>query len=170
MTSVRRKFVKDATRTPHMTAVSAVVLGTIFMPLLGLPELYEVRAFQSAMDSLSTASAARRDDEAARERSAQVVRGQPVVAYVPSDGEVIQTVSLHADLDLNGDEVLVPDALVEMEEPDVIQVGEPNLADPLEAGTLPEIEVAAPEEFDLPEASVASEEPIEEEPVVEKPA
>ncbi len=67
----RRRFIRDLTRTRHMTAVSAVVLGTTFMPLLGLPEMYEVRAFQQAVDALSvTQAAVTRDDESARERSA----------------------------------------------------------------------------------------------------
>ncbi len=71
----RRSFVKDLTRTRHMTAVSAVVLGTTFMPLLGVPDMYELRTFQSAVESFSDARAhaftPRRDDEAARERSSR---------------------------------------------------------------------------------------------------
>jgi len=73
----RRKLVRDLTRVRHMTAVSAVVLGTTFMPLLGLPEPYELRAFQGAVESFSDARARvltpQRDDEAARERSARVI-------------------------------------------------------------------------------------------------
>jgi hypothetical protein len=73
----RRRFWKDLTRTRHMTAVSAVVLGTTFMPLLGLPDIYELRAFQGAVEGFSDARAEvlapRRDDERARERSARSV-------------------------------------------------------------------------------------------------
>jgi hypothetical protein len=60
-----------------MTAVSAVVLGTTFMPLLGIPDIYELRAFQGAVEGFSDARAEvlapRRNDEAARERSAQSI-------------------------------------------------------------------------------------------------
>lgn len=70
--TARGRIFRDLTRTRHMTAVSAVVLGTTFMPLLGLPEMYEVRAFQDVMDGLS-AHAAQRDDEATRQRMAEVV-------------------------------------------------------------------------------------------------
>jgi hypothetical protein len=73
----RNKMVKDLTRTRHMTAVSAVVLATTFMPLLGIPDLQEMRAFQDAVEGFSDARAhvlaPRRDDEAARERSARSV-------------------------------------------------------------------------------------------------
>ena len=73
----RRRFWKDLTRTRHMTAVSAVVLGTTFMPLLGVPDIYELRAFQGAVEGFSDARAEvlapRRNDEAARERSAQSI-------------------------------------------------------------------------------------------------
>ncbi|HYD74037.1 MAG TPA: hypothetical protein VEF55_12940 [Candidatus Binatia bacterium] len=73
----RRRFWKDLTRTRHMTAVSAVVLGTTFMPLLGVPDIYELRAFQSAVEGFSDARAEvlapRRNDEAARERSSRSV-------------------------------------------------------------------------------------------------
>jgi hypothetical protein len=73
----RRRFWKDLTRTRHMTAVSAVVLGTTFMPLLGVPDIYELRAFQGAVEGFSDARAEvlapRRNDEAARERSARSV-------------------------------------------------------------------------------------------------
>ena len=76
----RRRFWKDMTRTRHMTAVSAVVLGTTFMPVLGVPDIYELRAFQSAVEGFSDARAAvlapHRDDEAARERSARSVIGE----------------------------------------------------------------------------------------------
>jgi hypothetical protein len=76
----RRRFWKDLTRTRHMTAVSAVVLGTTFMPLLGVPDVYELRAFQSAVEGFSDARAEvlapRRNDEAARERSARSVIGE----------------------------------------------------------------------------------------------
>lgn len=75
----RRRFWKDLTRTRHMTAVSAVVLGTTFMPLLGVPDIYELRAFQGAVEGFSAARAEvlapRRNDEAARERSALSVIG-----------------------------------------------------------------------------------------------
>ncbi|HET9229737.1 MAG TPA: hypothetical protein VFO00_00505, partial [Vitreimonas sp.] len=64
----RRRFWKDLTRTRHMTAVSAVVLGTTFMPLLGVPDIYELRAFQGAVEGFSDARAEalapRRNDEA----------------------------------------------------------------------------------------------------------
>ena len=73
----RRRFWKDLTRTRHMTAVSAVVLGTTFMPLLGVPDIYELRAFQGAVEGFSDARAEvlapRRNDEAARERSARSI-------------------------------------------------------------------------------------------------
>jgi hypothetical protein len=76
----RRRFWKDLTRTRHMTAVSAVVLGTTFMPLLGVPDIYELRAFQGAVEGFTDARAAvlapRRDDEAARERSARSIIGE----------------------------------------------------------------------------------------------
>jgi hypothetical protein len=73
----RQPFVKDLTRTRHMTTVSAVVLVTTFMPLLGLPNVDELRAFLGAMDGFSEARThaitRARDDEAARERSARSV-------------------------------------------------------------------------------------------------
>lgn len=76
----RRRFWTDLTRTRHMTAVSAVVLGTTFMPLLGVPDIAELRAFQGAVEGFSEARAGvlapRRDDEAARERSARSVIGE----------------------------------------------------------------------------------------------
>lgn len=76
----RRRFWRDLTRTRHMTAVSAVVLGTTFMPLLGVPDMQELRTFQSAVEGFSDARAAvltpRRNDEAARERSAHSVIGE----------------------------------------------------------------------------------------------
>ena len=73
----RRKFVKDLTRTRHMTTVSAVVVATTFAPLLGMPDMEELQTFQSAVEGFSDARASvfepRRDDEAARERSANSV-------------------------------------------------------------------------------------------------
>jgi hypothetical protein len=76
----RQPFVRDLTRTRHMTAVSAVVLATIFMPLLGLPNVDELRVFQGAVEDVSDARAnalaARRDDEAARERMLRSVIGE----------------------------------------------------------------------------------------------
>jgi len=95
----RNKFVKDLTRTRHMTAVSAVVLVTTFMPLLGLPDIDELRAFQSAIDGVAEARAhalaPRRDDEAARERSANSVTGErndPRTDSVSSQAERVLTV------------------------------------------------------------------------------
>jgi len=58
----RREFIKDLTRTRYMTLVSTVVLGTTFMPLLGMPEVYEWRAFQSAFGGPSNAEAAPSDE------------------------------------------------------------------------------------------------------------
>ena len=76
----RRRFWKDLTRTRHMTAVSAVILGTTFMPLLGVPDIYELRAVQSGVEGFSDARAEvlapRRNDEAARERSARSIIGE----------------------------------------------------------------------------------------------
>lgn len=73
----RRKFVKDLTRTRHMTTVSAVILVTTFAPLLGMPDVEELHSFQRAVEGFSDARASvlepRRDDEAARERSARSV-------------------------------------------------------------------------------------------------
>jgi len=78
--SARRKIVRDLTRTRHMTIVSAVVLGTTFMPLLGIPEVYELQAFRNAVEGFSDARAHAfapgRNDEAARERSARAVAGE----------------------------------------------------------------------------------------------
>lgn len=73
MRTTRKKVVRDLTRTRHMSAVSAVVLGTIFMPLLGMPDVYEVRAFHEVMSGWSAAHAQPRDYEAARLRTAEVV-------------------------------------------------------------------------------------------------
>lgn len=77
--SARRKFLKDLTRTRHMTTVSAVVLLTTFTPLLGVPDVEELRTFQRAVEGFGDARAAafepRRNDEAARERSAAAVIG-----------------------------------------------------------------------------------------------
>lgn len=75
LSTARRKIVKDLARPRHMSAVSAVVLGTIFMPLLGMPDIYEVPAFHSAMDHMSSAHVRTRDDEAARERMLASVIG-----------------------------------------------------------------------------------------------
>jgi hypothetical protein len=73
----RRRFWKDLTRTRHMTAVSAVVLGTTFMPLLGVPDIHELRSFQGVVEGFSDARAEvlapRRNDEAARERIARTI-------------------------------------------------------------------------------------------------
>jgi hypothetical protein len=73
----RKRFTTSLTSTRNMATVSAVVLGTTFMPLLGLPDMAEFHAFQGAIESFSDARAAvltpHRNDEAARERSAQSV-------------------------------------------------------------------------------------------------
>jgi hypothetical protein len=76
LSTARRTVVKDLTRTRHMGAVSAVVLGTIFLPLLGMPDIYEVPAFHNAMDRMSGVRAAVRDDEAARQRMLVSVTGE----------------------------------------------------------------------------------------------
>lgn len=77
LTISRRKFVRDLTRTRHMTLVSAVVLGTTFMPLLGVPEAYELRALDRAVETIADGRAhalvERRNDEAARERSSRAL-------------------------------------------------------------------------------------------------
>jgi hypothetical protein len=77
----RRSFFKDLTRVRHMSTVSAVVLGTTFMPLLGVPQAYELDALSGAVESFSDTRAdvlaPRRDDEAARARSADSVIAQP---------------------------------------------------------------------------------------------
>ncbi len=77
LTISRRKFVRDLTRTRHMTLVSAVVLGTTFMPLLGVPEAYELRALDRAVETIADGRAhalvERRNDEAARERSSRAM-------------------------------------------------------------------------------------------------
>lgn len=73
----RKKFWKDLTRPHHMVTVSAVLLATTFAPLLGVPDVQELHTFQHAVESFSDARASvlepRRDDEAARERSARTV-------------------------------------------------------------------------------------------------
>lgn len=77
LTISRRKFVRDLTRTRHMTLVSAVVLGTTFMPLLGVPEAYELRALDRAVETIADGRAhalvERRNDEAARQRSSRAM-------------------------------------------------------------------------------------------------
>lgn len=73
----RSKFVKDLTRVRHMSTVSAVVLLTTFMPLLGMPQAYELRALESAVDAIADGrayvTAPARNDEVARERSSRAV-------------------------------------------------------------------------------------------------
>lgn len=160
--AARRKFWKDLTRTRHMTAVSAVVLGTTFMPLLGVPEIYELRAFQSAVEGFSDARAEaltpRRDDEAARERSARSVLGE------------------RRDRDRNANEAGA-DRVLTVERPEdrpaemldtaeilpLPPVEEPELVMPEEDLNVPE--VAEPEK---PEEPPPSEDEMEEEPALDE--
>jgi hypothetical protein len=157
----RRRFWKDLTRTRHMTAVSAVVLGTTFMPLLGVPDVYELRAFQGAVEGFSDARAdvlaPPRDDEAARERSAQsVIRGR-------SDRD--REASAGADRLLTVERPERPAGEM-LDTADILPlppVEEPALAEPLEE------DVALPELVgeEKPEAPpLAEEELMEEEPAL----
>ena len=134
----RRRFWKDITRTRHMTAVSAVVLGTTFMPLLGVPDIYELRAFQSAVEGFSDARAEvlapRRNDEAARERSAQSI------------------IRERSDRDRDGNE-MGADRIPTVERPEHQTAEMLDTADilPLPPVDAPELAMPAEEEMDVPE-------------------
>lgn len=75
--TARKTFIRDLTRPRHMAAVSAVIIGTTFMPLLGIPNVEELRGLQHAIEGFSDARAdvlaPRRNDEAARERSSRAI-------------------------------------------------------------------------------------------------
>jgi hypothetical protein len=158
--SSRRKLIKDLTRTRHMTLVSAVVLGTTFMPLLGIPELYEVRALQHAVDSLSVLSAPRRDDEAARERSALVVgsdRNDRRERARAGDIERLPTVSRDEVEPLEAIDVPEAEPLPELSDTELV---EPSAGDM----PAPEVEEPAPEMLEEPDSPTEDEvEPAEEE-------
>ena len=152
----RRRFWNDLTRTRHMTAVSAVVLGTTFMPLLGVPDIYELRAFQGAVEGFSDARAEalapRRNDEAARERSARSVIGER---------------ELRDDASQQG-----ADRQLTVERPDHQPVEMLDTAEILPLPPIDDAELAAPIEDDqVPTSDVAEPEPeplpdLEEEPMV----
>jgi hypothetical protein len=75
---IRRKFVRDLTRTRHMATVSAVILVSTFMPLLSMPDVQEFRAFRTALMGAPEARAAApgayaaAPAPAARERSPRI--------------------------------------------------------------------------------------------------
>jgi hypothetical protein len=148
----RRRFWKDLTRTRHMTAVSAVVLGTTFMPLLGVPDIYELRAFQGAVEGFSDARAEvlapRRDDERARERSARsVISGR-------SD----------RDRDASGTGA---DRVLTVERPEHQPAEMLDTADILPLPPVAGPELAAPEENDMILPEVVEEEKPEAPPLAE---
>jgi hypothetical protein len=152
----RRKFVKDLTRTRHMTLVSAVVLGTTFMPLLGLPEVYEVRALQNTVDAFNgeqPISAGRSIESAPSENVAptQTRRTERPARRRADDAEIAVTAA----------------ELEPIEEPELASAAEPaplsvwqttEALEPLEGEPLAE----ATEEAEAPPPSEAEEEaPVE---------
>jgi hypothetical protein len=161
----RRRFWKDLTRTRHMTAVSAVVLGTTFMPLLGVPDIYELRAFQGAVEGFSDARAEvlapRRDDERARERSAHSVIG------ARRDGERdIRDAGADRVLTVERPEHETAEMLDTADILPLPPIAEPGLAMPAEdAMALPDVEEEKPDPPSLGEDEMIEEEPaaIEEE-------
>ena len=157
----RRKFWKDLTRTRHMTAVSAVVLGTTFMPLLGVPDIDELRAFQGAVEGFSDARAEvlapRRNDEAARERSARTIIRESDREDVASQGaDRMLTVERpeHQPAEMLDTAEILP--LPPVDEPELVM---PAVEDP----ALPEVE----EEEVQPDTPAESDEGVMED---EKPA
>ncbi len=170
LTISRRTFVRDLTRTRHMTLVSAVVLGTTFMPLLGVPEAYELRALDRAVETIADGRAhalvERRNDEAARERSSRVMdsadrqrpdRWQPASArrptierqpVAPPDSEPVELITdVHE---------APPDPLTAVADPDI----EPLAG--AETAPLVETEESAPAPVRL-EPPVETQEPAEAE-------
>ena len=147
----RRRFWKDLTRTRHMTAVSAVVLGTTFMPLLGVPDIYELRALQGAVEGFSDARAEvfapRRDDEAARERSARSM--------------------LRDRTDRDRDANLGADRVLTVERPEHETADMLDTADILPLPPIDEPELAMPEEEELDTPEVIEEQKPEGPPADE---
>ncbi len=76
----RDAFVADLTRTRHMWAVSAVILGATFMPLVGgLPQAHEIAEIRSVLseaepEHAAPDSAAERRQSPRAERSAARVQ------------------------------------------------------------------------------------------------
>lgn len=177
--STRRKIVKDLTRTRHMTAVSAVILGTTFMPLLGLPEMHELRTFQRAVEGFSDARAhafePRRNDEAARERSANAVsddrardratrstrRGYHTLSVERPDREPVDVIELEIPPLPAAENVELLAPVKEETMPETIE------AEPQAERTQPEQqedEAAAPEDQELDDLEDTQEQPpLEEE-------
>ena len=156
----RRRFWKDLTRTRHMTAVSAVVLGTTFMPLLGVPDIYELRAFQSAVEGFSDARAEvfapRRNDEAARERSARSIIGE-------REREGSSQWGADRVLTVERPEHQAAEMLDTADILPLPPIDEPELSAPIEDDEIVVPDIGAPEAEPLPE--------LEDEPMVdEKPA
>ena len=163
----RRNFWQDLTRTRHMTAVSAVVLGTTFMPLLGVPDIEELRTFQSAVESFSDARASvltpRRDDEAARERSARSVI--PEGATDDRSGNSDAGVQRVLTVERSEQQTAAIDAVALEPLP---AIDDPELMAPVEGEALPDLPPEAPAIDEKPEAPLSEEEPVpEEEPLPE---
>jgi hypothetical protein len=164
----RRNFWQDLTRTRHMTAVSAVVLGTTFMPLLGVPDIEELRTFQSAVEGFSDARASvltpRRDDEAARERSARSVI--PEGATDDRSGNSDAGAQRVLTVERSEQQAAAPIDAVALEPLPALDDPEPMA--PVEGEALPGLPPEAPMIDEKPEAPLSEEEPVpEEEPLPE---
>lgn len=160
LSTARRIVVKDLTRTRHMGAVSAVVLGTIFMPLLGMPDIYEVPAFHNAMDRMAGVQSSVRNDEAARQRMLASVVGedseQQSFWSAASDRlPVVRRIGVRAPDQATLVAMIAPEAAAEplptVAEPQDVVIADEELAEEDELATLPVEEPLEDEELALDE-------------------
>lgn len=142
----RRLLVTDLTRTRHMAAVSAVVLGSIFVPLVGGPirgyEIAELRsAFAGASEAVVPSASA-----------APLAPPQRALASRSSDGE-LQTAALTDEAGIELTALTLPEAELA---PALLGADELALAEPPEqedsagaddtqASVLPQLPAIEPE-------------------------
>jgi hypothetical protein len=155
-------LVRDLTRTRHMTTVAAVILATIFMPLLGVPNVEQLRVVQLAVEGFADSRAAaitpRRDDEAARERMMTSVVGEREEdGSSMSFADRVLTVIRPARQEDEALDVADITPLPPVEDPDYAEMEEPIAED---EEVFPEL-VEEPEEV-LPEDEYYEEEQIPE--------
>jgi hypothetical protein len=129
----RKVIVGDLTRTRHMLAVSAVIMGATFMPIVGGPiEAYEIAEVRQALSGqhdtaiAAPAVAVEPVQDARPERASARVQE---VALTPNEAE-LTTLALDTDAEpepaLRGDEMTIePEA--EVQELDTLPTDETEL-------------------------------------------
>lgn len=156
----QQPFVRDLTRTRHMTTVAAVILATIFMPLLGVPNVEQLRVVQRAVegfaDSRAAAMTPHRDDEAARERMLASVVGERDGRGGSSRSFVDRVLTVIRPARQNDEALVVTETTPPpIEEADYAETEEPIVED----------EQVVPEVVEEPDEVVPGDEYYEEEPI-----